>query len=389
MDFNLSEELLLVQRSARDFAGRVLAPAAAALDRSESFPHAHWKEMAGLGFFGFLVPERFGGSCGEDLGGNLALTVALEEINAGCAATGVTMSVQNSLVCGPIARFGSESQQRRYLPRLAAGELIGAYALTEPGHGSDAAALETRAARRGDRYILNGQKAWITNGSVAGLFIVFATIDPKQRSKGITAFLVERESPGLRVGKKERKLGIRAAETVELAFEDLEVPASNRLGGEGEGFGIAMGTLNGGRIGIAAQALGIARACLAASRAYALERRQFGKAIAEFQPVQWKLADMAAGIEAARLLSHRAAWLRDRGLPHTAEAAMAKLTASELANRAASDAVQIHGGAGYCCEFPVERLFRDAKITEIYEGTSEIQRLVIARGVLDASAGGG
>ena len=382
MDFTLPDEIALIRDTGREFATNVLAPAAKELDRNETFPHTHWKKLAELGFFGFLIPEEFGGSAQPDLLNTLALTVALEELNAGCAATGVTVSVQNSLVSGPIVLYGTEEQKRKYLPRLASGECIGSYALTEPDHGSDAAALETRAVRKGDRYVLNGTKAWITNGTVAGLFVVFATVDPSRRSKGITAFLVESNTPGIRVGKKERKMGIRAAESAELSFEDCEVPEENRLGEEGQGFRMAVETLNGGRIGIAAQAIGIARASLEAARDYALEREQFGKPIAAFQPIRWKIADMAAGIDAARMLAWRAAVLRDRGERHTKEAAMAKLFAAELANKAASDAVQIHGGAGYCCDFPVERYFRDAKITEIYEGTNEIQRLVVAREVL-------
>ena len=382
MEFTLPDEIALIRDTAHEFSSKVLGPAAKELDRDETFPHRHWDKLADLGFFGFLIPEEFGGSARPDLLNTLALTVALEELNAGCAATGVTASVQNSLVSGPIVHYGTEEQKRKYLPRLASGGCIGAYALTEPEHGSDAGALETRAIRSGDRYILNGTKAWITNGTVAGLFVVFATVDPSRRSKGISAFLVESNTPGIRVGKKERKMGIRAAESAELSFEDCEVPAENRLGDEGQGFRMALATLNGGRIGIAAQAIGIARASLDAARNYALEREQFGKPIAAFQPIRWKIADMAAGIDAARLLAWRAATLRDRNERHTKEAAMAKLYASELANKAASDAVQIHGGAGYCCDFPVERYFRDAKITEIYEGTSEIQRLVVAREVL-------
>ncbi|MBI4585403.1 MAG: acyl-CoA dehydrogenase family protein [Planctomycetes bacterium] len=378
MDFNLPEELQLIQQTARDFADRELAPLARRLDREERFHKEHWAKLAGLGFLGFLIPEKYGGA---GLG-NLALVIALEELNRACASTGVTVSVHNSLAGGPVVKFGSEGQKARYLPKLASGEIFGAYALTEPGHGSDAAALETRAVLKGDRYVLNGRKAWITSGAMAGLVIAFATVDPSKRSKGITAFLVEPSFPGFKVGRHEKKLGIRGSETVELVFEDLEVPGVNRLGEEGGGFAIAMDSLNGGRIGIAAQAIGIAQACLDASVRYARERRQFGRPIAHFQPVQWKIAGMAAGLELARTLAHKAAWLRDQGQPHTREAAIAKLHASELANRAATDAVQIHGGAGYCTDFPVERYFRDAKVTEIYEGTSEIQRLVIARGVL-------
>ncbi len=379
MDFDLTEDLLLLQQTARDFADQVLKPAAARLDREESFPAEHWKKIADLGFLGFLIPEEHGGSAL----GNVALAVALEELNRACASTGVTVSVQNSLVGGPIVRFGTEDQKRRYLPGLASGEIVGAYAITEPGHGSDAGALETTAVKKGDRYVLNGRKAWITSGATAGLVIVFASTDRSQGSRGITTFLVEKGFKGLSVGKHEKKLGIRGSETVELVLEDVEVPVENVLGDVGKGFKLALTTLDGGRIGIAAQATGILAACLEDSTKYARERKQFGKAIAEFQPIQWKIANMAVDLDAARLLTRRAAWLKDLGRPHAKEASMAKLFASEAANRAATQAVQIHGGAGYCKDFAVERYFRDAKITEIYEGTSEIQRLVISRNVLE------
>ena len=380
MDFQLSEEQQLIQKTAHDFAENEIKPRARQADRTESMPMKNLQGLAELGFLGFLVPEAYGGA---ELG-NRALCLALEEINRACASTGVALSVHNSLVSGPLVKFGSEEQKKRYLPEMVRGERFGAYALTEPGYGSDAVSIQTKAERKGDVYVLNGQKAWITNGTFAGLVIVFATLDPSLRSKGVTAFLVDPKTPGFNVGKKELKMGIRASETTELSFDDLEVPVENRLGEEGEGFKIAMDTLNGGRIGIAAQAIGIARACMEDSRDYANQREQFGKKIADFQAIQWKVADMAVGIESARLLAHKAAWLRDQGLDHTQAAAMAKLCASEVANQAATDAVQVHGGAGYCQDFDVERYFRDAKITEIYEGTSEIQRLVIARSVLGA-----
>jgi len=378
MDFEFTDDLLLIQETARDFAKRELAPHAARIDREESFPLEHLEKLAEIGFLGFLVPEKYGGA---GLG-NVALSLALEEINCACASTGVTLSVHNSLVAGLLVRHGSEEQKERFLPELVSGERLGAYAMTEPGHGSDAAGMETRAVRDGDRYVLNGRKSWITSGAMAGLVVVFATVDPSKRSRGVTAFLVDPESPGYVVGGHERKLGLRGSQTVELVFEDLEVDAGMRIGEEGEGFRIAMDSLNGGRIGIASQGVGIARACLESSRKYALEREQFGESIAKFQPIQWKLARMATGIESARSLTWRAAWLRDRDRDHTRDAAMAKLLASEVANQAATDAVQIHGGAGYCKDFPVERHFRDAKVTEIYEGTSEIQHIVIAREVL-------
>ena len=379
MDFELTDEQRLVQETARDFADRVLKPAAARLDREERFPLEHWKPLAELGFFGFLIPEDYGGT---GLG-NVALSLALEEINRACASTGVTVSVQNSLVAGPVVKHGTEAQKRKYLPRIANGELICAYAMTEPGHGSDAAAMETRAVRKGDRYNLTGRKAWITSGASAGLLIVFATVDRLLGSKGITAFLVEKGAKGLSVGKHEKKLGIRGSETVELELDEVEVPAENVLGEEGKGFRLALDTLDGGRIGIASQATGILVACLEDSVKYARERKQFGKAIAEFQPIQWKLSNMAVDLDTSRLLTWRAAWLRDAKKPHSKEASMAKLFASEAANRAATQAVQIYGGAGYLKDFPVERYYRDAKITEIYEGTSEIQRIVLARSVLE------
>ena len=382
MDIDLSEEDLLVRETASEIARDYIGPRARELDDRESFPAEHWRRLAEIGFLGFLVPEEYDGA---GLG-NVALSIALEEINRACASTGVALSVHNSLVTGPVAKFGSEEQKRRYLPRLASGELIGAYALTEPGHGSDAAAIETRATRKGGTYVLDGTKCWITNGASAGLIVTFATLDRSLGRKGITAFLVESGSKGFTVGKKERKLGIRGSETVELIFEDLEVPEENRLGDEGEGFGIALDTLDGGRIGIAAQATGLISACLDASARYAQERKQFGRSIARFQPIQWKLADMAVALDASRLLTRRAAILRDRGRPHTREASVAKLFASEAANRAATDAVQIHGGAGYCRDLPVERYYRDAKVTEIYEGTSEIQRIVIAKDLLASMA---
>jgi alkylation response protein AidB-like acyl-CoA dehydrogenase len=289
------------------------------------------------------------------------------------------MSVHNSLATSPIIKFGSDYLKETYLPRLATGELLGAYALSEADAGSDAASLQCRAVKDGDEYVVNGTKLWVTTGANADLFIVMLRTDPEQRAKGITSFVVERDTPGFTVGKKENKLGLRASSTTELVFEDCRLPAKNVIGKEGIGFTIAMSTLDGGRIGIGTQAIGIAQACLDASVAYAKEREQFGRKIGEFQAIQWKIADMATAIEASRLMVHRAARMRDMDVPHTKEAAMAKLFASETANRAAREAVQIHGGAGYTKDFPVERFFRDARITEIYEGTSEVQRIVISR----------
>ncbi|MFQ5654156.1 MAG: acyl-CoA dehydrogenase family protein [Planctomycetota bacterium] len=375
MFFELTEAQRQLRDTAREFADKILMPNADRYDRLEEFPQENIEKLADLGFMGMLIPEEHGGSGA----GNVSLTVALEEIQRGCASTGVTVSVHNSLLSNPLIQFGSAQQQKKYLPRLASGEWLGAYAITEPDHGSDAVAIETTCRREGDRYILNGTKAWITNGSRADVIVTFATVDPSLRSRGICAFIVEKGFPGFTVGKKEKKLGIRASDTVELVFEEMEVPAENLLGEEGGGFKIAMHTLDGGRVGIATQAVGIAQACLDASIAHAGEYKQFGRLLRDSQLVQHRIANMAMEIEAARLLTLRAASLKDLGVPNTREASVAKLYASECATRAARDAVQIHGGFGMCRGFAVERLFRDAKITEIYEGTSEIQRLVISR----------
>jgi alkylation response protein AidB-like acyl-CoA dehydrogenase len=376
--FELSEEERLIQQTAREFADTEVAPRAAENDAKGRFPREAVEGLARLGFLGMLIPEEFGGSNT----GNFSLVLALEEINRACASTGVTMSVHNSLASSPIIRFGSDKTKRKYLPKMTTGEWLGAYALSEAGSGSDAASLQARAVKDGNEYVLNGTKSWITSGAEAHVFVVMVRTDPNERSRGISTFVIERGMKGLTIGKKEDKLGLRASSTVQLIFEDLRVPAENMLGKEGEGFSIALETLDGGRIGIGTQAVGIAQACLDASVQYAKDREQFGKKIAEFQAIQWKIADMATSIEAARLMVYRAARLRDRRVPHTKEAAMAKLFASETANRVAREAVQIHGGAGYLKDFPVERFFRDARITEIYEGTSEVQRIVIARSLL-------
>jgi alkylation response protein AidB-like acyl-CoA dehydrogenase len=373
MDFELTEELALVRQTARDFARDVVAPTAAARDAEHRFPRAEFDQSAALGFSGMLVPEEFGGT---GLG-SLALTLVIEEISAACASTGVTLSVHNSLVCSPMVRHGTEAQKRRYLPELAGGRMLGAYALSEAGAGSDAAALSCKAARDGQGWVLNGTKLWITSGDEADLVIVFA-----RAPEGVTAFIVESDCPGFSVGKVEEKLGIRSSSTVELVLDGVQLPADRVLGAVGKGLTVAFDTLDGGRIGIGAQALGIAQASLDASVKYANEREQFGKPLAKFQAVQFKIAQVAAELHAARLAIWHAASLRDQGLPHTREAAQAKLIASQVANRAADEAVQIHGGAGYTTEFPVSRYFRDARITEIYEGTSEIQRIVIARALL-------
>ncbi len=380
MNFDLSEEEALIQQTARDFADRELAPLAAEIDRKHEIPRAVLEKMAGLGFMGMLAPEEHGGAAL----GNFALALVQLEINRACASTGVTMSVHNSLFQSPLLRFGSEEQKKTYLPRVTRAEWIGAYSLSEPACGTDAGALLTTAVRQGDRYVVSGTKNFVTNGAIADVFILFARThpDPALKHEGISAFLVERSTPGLAVGKPERKMGIRGSSTTTLFFDGCRVPSANLLGKEGEGFKIALSTLDGGRIGIAAQAAGIAQACLEASVRYAKERKQFDQAIAGFQAIQWKIAQMATDIEAAKLLIFRAARLRDAGLPHTKEASMAKLFAADMANRHATQAVQIHGGAGYIRDFPVERYFRDAKITEIYEGTSEVQRMVVARSLL-------
>ncbi|MSR63941.1 MAG: acyl-CoA dehydrogenase [Planctomycetes bacterium] len=379
MDFALDQELTLVRDMARDFAEKELFPRAAKHDRQEHLDREVYTKLGELGLMGLTVPEDYGGS---GLG-NLALATVLIELNRGCASTGVTVSVHNSLVCAPLKRFGTKEQQVTWFPRLATGEILGAYCLTEPNAGSDAAALRTSAKQVGGDYILDGTKLFVTNGAEAGLFIVYARTDPSAaKANGISAFLVPKDTPGLRVGKKEKKTGIRGSSTTEILFENARVPAANLLGEKNRGFQVAMDTLDGGRIGIAAQSVGIAQACLEASIKYAKERQQFNRPLGDFQAIQWKLADMSTQIEASRLLTLSAAWLRDKGEPCGQQAAQAKLFASKTANFCADEAVQIHGGAGYTDEFPVERLFRDARITEIYEGATDIQRIVIARKVL-------
>lgn len=378
MQFDLTEEERMVQKTAHDFARKELAPVAKENDEKGIFPAEIIKKLAELGFLGMTLPERYGGVAL----GNFSLVLVLEEISRVCASTSVTLSVHNSLVNWAILKYGSEELRDAYLPRLASGEILGAYAVTEPAAGSDVAAIRLSAVHTGDEYILNGTKIFISTGDKAGAVIVFGRTDPEERTRGISAFVVEPDFPGFSVGKVEDKMGLRASTTVELVFEDCRVPASHLLGAEGDGMRIALGGLDGGRIGIAAQSVGIAQAALDEAVLFARERQQFGKRIVDFQAMRWKIADMATGIEAARLLMYRAAKLRDTGRPCTKEAAMAKLFASIISNRVAYDALQMHGGVGYTKEFTVERLFRDARSTEIYEGTSEIQRLVISRQVL-------
>ena len=380
MDLDLSPEQLMIQKTARDFATREVLPHAAAIDREHRFPAEIIAKMGKLGLMGMMVPQALGGA-GLDA---VSYALALEEICRACASTGVIMSVNNSLVCGPINAHGTDAQKQAWLPGLASGQKLGCFALSEPASGSDAGALQTTARRDGDKFILNGTKNFITNGPVADLAIVLALTDPAAGSKGISAFVVDTKTPGLAFGPVDGKMGIRGAPSAQMFLTDCAVPADALLGVTGGGYKIALAALDGGRIGIAAQALGIARAAFEAATAYALERQTFGQAIAHHQAIQFKLADMCTEIDAARLMIWRAAVKKDQGARYTSEAAMAKVLASEVANRVAKEAVQVFGGYGYLTDFPVERHYRDAKITEIYEGTSEIQRLVIARHVLDA-----
>ena len=379
MDFTLSEEHRLVQSTVREWAATRLLPRAGEMDRSGVYPRELIRELGEMGLTGVFVPEEYGGG-GMD---TVSYAIVMEEIARAEAALAAVLSVNNSLVCFPIFTFGSEAQKRKYLPDLARGRVLGCYCLTEPTAGSDAASLRTNARRDGDAYVLNGTKIFVTNGVEANVLVVYARTGG-DGARGISAFIAERGDPGLSVGKIEHKLGIHASTTCEIVLQDCRLPRDRLLGEEGNGFTVAMATLDGGRIGIAGQALGIARAAMEDAIAYAKDRSQFGRPIARFQATQWKIADMATRIQAGRLLMYRAAWIRDQGRRHTLEASMAKLFASETAMWAATQAVQIFGGYGYIQDYPAERHFRDAKITEIYEGTSEIQRLVIARHVLGA-----
>ena len=380
--FPLTEEHKMLRDAARDFARNEIAPIAAQFDESGGFPHETIKRMGGMGFMGVEIPEEYGGA-GMD---TLAYVLALEEISKADASHGVIMSVNNSLYCHGILKFGTEEQRKKFITPIASGKAVGAYSLTEPQSGSDAGTMRSRAARDGDSYVLNGRKSWVTSGPVANYFVVFMMTDPEKKQKGVSAFLVEGNTPGLTRGKKEPKLGIRASATSELIFENCRVPAENRLGAEGEGFKIAMTVLDAGRIGIATQALGIAEAAYEAAKQYAVEREAFGQPIGAFQGTGFKIADMKTRIEASRLLIYNAALAKEKsktdGGRYSLEASMAKLFASETAMWVTHQAVQIHGGMGYSRELPLERYFRDAKITEIYEGTSEIQRLVISRSEL-------
>ncbi|HZO82820.1 MAG TPA: acyl-CoA dehydrogenase family protein [Candidatus Binataceae bacterium] len=379
MDLELNDTQRSARETARRFARERLSTASVETDRTHRFPAEAIAELGRLGMMGVFIPQQYGGA-GLD---HVSYALVIEELAVECASTAVIVSAHSSLASWPILGLGSDEQRARYLPKMAAGEWIGCFALTEPQAGSDAAGQRTRAVPDGDSYILNGSKNFITNGPQASVAIVFAMTDPNQGHRGISAFIVETSAPGWQVVRVEEKMGIRGSHSAQLGFSDLRVPRTNLIGAEGEGFKVAMKTLDGGRIGIAAQAVGIARASLEASLRYAQERQAFGRPIAANQAIQWKLADMAVEIDAARLLTLRAATLKDAGQPCTTQSAMAKLFAAEAAMKAATEAVQVHGGYGYTKEFKVERYFRDAKITEIYEGTSEIQRLVISNHVLE------
>ena len=375
MDFALTEDQQIFQRMVREFATNELQPVAAQVDDEEKFPADSVRKMGELGLMGVSIAEEYGGSGGD----SLHLVIATEEIARACASTSTIYLASLSLACYPIYLFGTEEQKRRFVVPLAKGQKLACFALTEPGAGSDAAAIKTAATLRNDHYVLDGTKTFITNGAEADTVVVFATVNKSLRHKGIISLIVDKGTPGFSVGKKERKLGVRGSSTAELIFESCQVPVENRLGDEGSGFKVAMGAIGASRINVAAQAVGIARAGLEASLAYARDRQQFGQAISGFQAIQWMLADMATHVDAARLLAYRAAFLKNQGLPYLKEAAMAKLFAAEVAMNVTTKAVQIHGGYGYIKDYPVERYFRDAKIMEIYEGTSEMQRMTIAR----------
>ncbi|HEX3219221.1 MAG TPA: acyl-CoA dehydrogenase [Candidatus Limnocylindria bacterium] len=382
MDFALSPQHEEIRRTVRDFAEREIIPVADHLERKGEFPHDIIRKAAGLGLLGVPYPEDVGGT-GLD---SLAYAITIEELSRASGSVGIIVSAHTSLGCNPLYLAGTPEQKDRYLRPMASGEVLGAYGLTEPGAGSDSRGTRTRAHRDGDAWVLNGSKRFITNAGVAGTYIVTAVTDREADSGKISAFIVEADTPGFSIGRMEEKMGLHASNTGELIFQDCRIPAANLLGEEGEGDKLFLKTLDGGRIGIGAMALGLAQAAYEAASAYAKERKQFDRPIASFQGVAFKIADMAVGIDAARLLVYRAAWLKDCGKPYTTEAAMAKLFASEVARQVTNDAVQVHGGYGYVTEYHVERYLRDAKLTEIGEGTSEIQRLVIARNILGIRA---
>ncbi|MBI5598099.1 MAG: acyl-CoA dehydrogenase family protein [Elusimicrobia bacterium] len=377
MNFELSEDQQSARDVAREFAQKRLRPLAQSFDEDESIPMDLYKEAAGLGLFGLMVPEEYGGLALDPL----AYAAVMEQIAQASAAFQICLTVHNSLACGALMKKGSAEQKKKYLPKMASGEWIGVYCLSEPGSGSDAGSLTTAAVLDGDHYVLNGTKAWVSSAGIADVFVVFVSTDRAKGSRGVSCLIVEKGTPGMTLGKKEKKMGVRGSETREVSFRDARVPKANLIGAQDMGFGVALELLDSGRVGIAAQAVGVAQAAFEEAVSYAKDRKQFGKSLAEFQATQFKLADMAMGIEAARLLTWRAADALAKGKA-TRQASMAKLFASETANRVAYQAVQIHGGNGYIREFAVERYFRDARVSEIYEGTSEVQRLVIARDVL-------
>ena len=378
MHIELSEEQVLLRDTVRRFAAEVVKPRAKEIDESGEFPRDYFDRAAELGLGGVAIPEQYGGA-GMD---TVSYCLVIEEVSRVCATSGVILSVNNSLVCDPLLKYGTEEQKQMFLKPLASGQKLGCFGLTEPGAGSDAGGLTSTARRDGDHYVLNGNKVFITNGTHADVALVFASVDLAKKHRGITCFIVPADTPGYSHGTHEFKLGVNASGTTELAFTDMRIPASYRLGEDGEGFKIAMSTLDGGRIGIAAQAVGIAQGAFEEGLAYSQQRKQFGQALSEFQAIQFYLADMATEIDAARLLTWKAAWTKDTQKRYTLEAAQAKLYASEMAQRVTNKALQIHGGYGYTKEYNVERYFRDARITEIYEGTSEVQKMVIADWVL-------
>ncbi len=375
---HLTEEQKMLRQMAQEFAGNELAPVAAEIDETSEFPLENLKKMGELGLLSVHFPEEYGGS-GMD---TVSFALAMEEIAAACGATALSVAAHASLCCGPIYAFGTEEQKKKYLPDLLSGKNLGSFCLSEPGSGSDAGGMITRAEADGDTFVLNGAKQWVTNGGYADVFVVFAKTDPDKGTQGISAFIVEKGTPGFEPGKKENKMGLRASDTRQISIDNVRIPKENLLGELNQGFKIAMHTLDGGRIGIGAMSLGLARAAMEHATRYAKERVAFGRPIADLQAIKWYIADMATGIEASRLLVHNAALLRDAGKPYTKEAAMAKLFASEHAMKTATKAIQILGGYGYIRDYPLERIFRDTKLVEIGEGTSEVQRLVISREVL-------
>jgi alkylation response protein AidB-like acyl-CoA dehydrogenase len=378
MDFELTEDQKMIKEAAREFASEKLAPKAQEFDEKEELPKELYKELAELGYLGMLMPEEYGGS-GLDF---ISYILTMEEFSKDCAALTISLSVHNSLVCEAIYKFGTEEQKKKYLPKLTKGEFIGAYSLTEPQAGTDSGNIKTSALLKGDHYLVNGTKTFVTNGGIADLFVLFVLTNPEAKSKGISCLLLEKGLKGFNVGTKEKKMGIRGSDTREISFEDCLVPKGNLLGEENKGFRIALELLDSGRIGVGAQSVGIAQSALAEALKYSKERVQFGQPICNFQAIQFKLANMATQVEAARLLVYRAAWLKQNKIRCSMEASMAKLFASEIANYVVNEAVQIHGGYGYMKEYAVERYFRDARVTEIYEGTSEAQRMVISRDLL-------